>query len=66
MKKLEIRKALEQMDKKVFLVLNLTVNDAFKKILVEFPDVSKEELITWYREEKEKEGKGGDFFDLSR
>ena len=46
--------------------LNLNVNDAFKKILVEFPDVSKEELITWYREEKEKEGKGGDFFDLSR
>lgn len=46
--------------------LNLNVNEAFKKILAEFPDVSKEELITWYREEKEKDEKGGNFFDYSR
>ena len=46
--------------------LKLNVNEAFKKILTEFPDVSREELITWYREEKEKDEKGGKVFDYSR
>ncbi len=47
--------------------MKLSPEEAMKKVLGEFKGtVSSNDLIAWYREEKEKEGKGGDLFDLSR